>query len=87
MFNLFVITDSHSKDLYGQTMEPSFDEDIAEDTSRIVKDLSLFEAHIPGSSSKFNHPTDTSKMDPYLQKFNYLRINDDSDRSSHRVIV
>ncbi|XP_069698540.1 LIM domain-containing protein jub [Periplaneta americana] len=81
-------------------METSFDEDIAKDTSRIVKDLSLFEAHIPESSGSYKYTTEASnynnsKMDPYLQKLGYLRIDEDSnvdsqvvnDRSSHRVLV
>ena len=68
-------------------MEPSFDEDIAKDTSRIVKDLNMFEAHVPSTSGKYKAGVDASKMDPYVQKLNYLRINDDSDRTSHRVIV
>ncbi|KAJ9586939.1 hypothetical protein L9F63_019483, partial [Diploptera punctata] len=71
----------------GQTMEPSFDEDIAKDTSRIVKDLNMFEAHVPSTGGKYKPGTDASKMDSYVQKMNYLRISDDSDRSSHRVIV
>ncbi|XP_023706976.1 LIM domain-containing protein jub [Cryptotermes secundus] len=81
-------------------MENSFDEDIAKDTTGIVKDLSLFEARRKESSKNYM-PTvgssnyDTSGMDPYLQKLSYLRISEDSnidseifsDRSSHRVIV
>jgi LIM domain-containing protein len=80
-------------------MESSFDEDIAKDTSRIVKDLNLFEAHLPVSGNSYKHTVGASnydtKMDPYLQKLSHLRFNEDSnvdsqimnDRSSHRVIV
>ncbi|KDR24013.1 hypothetical protein L798_07956 [Zootermopsis nevadensis] len=81
-------------------MESSFHEDISKDTSRIVKDLSLFEAHLPESSNSYRHTVgarncNINKMDPYLQKLSYLRISEDpkvdsqvvNDRSSHRVIV
>lgn len=81
-------------------MESSFDEDVSKDTARIVKDLSLFEAHVPEGSNSYRHTVgannySTSKMDPYLQKLSYLRLNEDTkvdsqvvnDRSSHRVIA
>lgn len=81
-------------------MERSFDEDISKDTSRIVRDLSLFEAYLPESSNSYGHTVgsrhyNTSKMDPYLQKLSYLRVSEEPkvdsqimhDRSSHRVIV
>ncbi|GFG33114.1 hypothetical protein Cfor_03410, partial [Coptotermes formosanus] len=79
-------------------METYFDEDITKNTSRIVRDLSMFEAHLPESSNNYTVEAvnyDTSKMDSYVQKLSYLRIGEDpnvdlqslNDRSGHRVIA
>lgn len=79
-------------------METYGEEDITKNTSRIVRDLNMFEPHLSESSNNYTVGAmnyDTSKMDPYVQKLSYLRIGEDpnvdlqslNDRSGHRVIV
>nr|CAD7201643.1 unnamed protein product [Timema douglasi] len=72
----------------------NYDDDIAEDASRIFKDLDLFE--IPPLYSSHNidsravklppHHFNCKNMDSFTNKMNNVRINESpSDRSTHRV--
>ncbi|KAJ8898369.1 hypothetical protein PR048_003729 [Dryococelus australis] len=78
-------------------MENSSDEDIVRDTSRIVKDLNLFEQHVPQNNHALAHnknvvysPShkpgggayDSGVMDSYTNKLNYLRISEEPKNNS-----
>ncbi|XP_063216074.1 LIM domain-containing protein jub-like isoform X3 [Bacillus rossius redtenbacheri] len=78
-------------------MENSSDEDIVKDTTRIVKDLNLFEQHIPQNNHNLTYSKnllsspshkrgasayDSGAMDSYTNKLNYLRLSEEPKNNS-----